>query len=302
MSAELMRLSQLPQIEERLRDVKAEWEQTTAENMSLVCTADTIQSVKAARAEMTKRFEAIELNRKALKARYMERWDEFTATYKECITDVYNRADADLKRKIDETEGAIKAECEERCVAYFRELCAVHGVDFVSWPQLNIKVDLTSAKQKTPRKLFDAISEKVAAITDGMDKIDREADPTDRDEIMAEYKQCLDVGAAVLRVQDRKNRLKAEQQAAAEREERRRASGNSKRSSLAELLQRIRSARVVGRVVRPLGLMRYKSDIEGHRRESAVICQQRRGHVLCVHVERRLDIDMTGGSERLVIQ
>lgn len=223
MSDELMRLSQLPQIEERLRDVKAEWEQTAAENMSLVCTADTIQSVKTARADMTKLFNELEEQRKAVKAQYMERWNAFEATYKACITEPYRRADADLKRKIDETEGAIKAECEERCVAYFHELCAVHGVDFVSWPQLNIKIDLTSAKQKTPRKLFDQISEKVAAIADGMDKIDRESDPADRDEIMSEYKQCLDVGTAVLRVQDRKNRLKAEQQAAAEREERRRA-------------------------------------------------------------------------------
>lgn len=223
MSEELMRLSQLPQIEERLRDVKADWEQTASENMSLVCTADTIQSVKNARAGMTKLFNELEDQRKTMKNQYMERWNAFEATYKECIAEPYRRSDADLKRKIDETEGAIKAECEERCVEYFRELCAVHGVDFVSWPLLNIKIDMTSARQKTPRKLFDQINERIAAIADGMDKIDREADPSDRDEIMAEYKRLLDVGAAVLRVQDRKNRIRAEQQAAAEREERRRA-------------------------------------------------------------------------------
>lgn len=223
MADELMRLSQLPQIEERLRDVKAEWEATAAEKMSLVCTADTVQSVKNARAEMTKQFNALEKQRMAVKNQYMERWNAFEATYKECITEPYRRADSDLKRKIDETEGAIKAECEERCVEHFHELCAVHGVDFVSWQQLNIKIDLTSAKQKTPRKLLDAINEKVDAIADGMDRIDRESDPADRDDIMAEYKRCLDVGTAILRVQDRKNRLAAEKQAATEREERRRA-------------------------------------------------------------------------------
>lgn len=223
MSNELIKITQLPEIEERLRDVKAQWEQAAAENMALVCTADTIQSVKTARAEMTKQFNELEALRKAAKAQYMERWTAFEQTYKDCITEPYKTADADLKRKIDETEGAIKAECERRCVEYFREISAVHGVDFVSWPQLNIKIDMTSARQKTPRKLFDQINERIAAIADGMDKIDREADPSDRDEIMAEYKRLLDVGAAVLRVQDRKNRIRAEQQAAAEREERRRA-------------------------------------------------------------------------------
>lgn len=223
MSEALIRISQLPEIEERLRDVKAEWETMAADNMALVCTADTIQSVKTARADLTKKFSELEELRKTVKTQYMAAYNAFEQTYKDCITDPYKRADADLKRKIDETEGAIKAECEQRCIEYFQELCSVHGVDFVSWPQLNIKIDMTSAKQKTPRKLFDAINERVAAIAAGMDRIDRESDPADRDEIMAEYKQFLDVGTAVLRVQDRKNRLAAETQAAAKREERRRS-------------------------------------------------------------------------------
>lgn len=222
MSEALIRISQLPEIEERLRDVKSEWESMAADNMALLCTADTIQSVKSARAVLTKKFSELEDLRKTVKTQYMVAYNAFEQTYKDCITDPYKRADADLKRKIAETEGAIKAECEKRCIEYFGELCAVHGVDFVSWPQLNIKIDMTSAKQKTPRKLFDTINERVAAIADGMDRIDRESDPADRDAIMAEYKQCLDVGMAMLLVQDRKNRLAAEAHAASEREERRR--------------------------------------------------------------------------------
>lgn len=220
---ELIRVTQLPIIEERLRDVKAAWEQAAADNMALVCTSETIGSVKAARADMTKQFERLEALRKSAKAQYMERWTAFEATYKECIAEPYKRADAALKAKIDETESAIKTECEQRCREYFAELCAVHGVDFVKYESMHLKIDMTAAKQKTPRRLFDQMSEWVSAVACGMDKIDQESEPDDRDEIMAEYKQCLDVGEAVLRVQDRKNRIKAEQQAAAEREERRRA-------------------------------------------------------------------------------
>ena len=221
MSEELIRISQLPIIEERLRDVKEQWETAAAENMALVCTAETVQSVKAARADMTKQFNELETLRKNAKSQYMERWDAFEATYRECIAEPYKRADADLKRKIDETEAAIKAECQRRCREYFTELCAVHGVDFVKYEYMHLKIDMASAKAKTPRKLFDTINEWVAKIANGMDKIDRESDPEDRDEIMSEYKRCLDVGEAMLRVQDRKNRLAAEKQAAAEREARR---------------------------------------------------------------------------------
>lgn len=221
MSEALIRISQLPEIEERLRDVKTEWETMAADNMALVCTADTIQSVKTARADLTKKFIELEKLRKTVKTQYMAAYNAFEQTYKECITDSYKRADADLKRKIDETEGAIKAECEQRCIEYFQELCSVYGVDFVSWPQLDIKIDMTSAKQKTPRKLFHAINKRVAAIADGMDRIDRESDPAERDAIMAEYKRVLNVGIAMLRVLHRKNRIAAEKQAAAEREKRR---------------------------------------------------------------------------------
>lgn len=218
---ELIRVTQLPIIEERLRDVKAAWEQAAADNMALVCTSETIGSVKAARADMTKQFERLEALRKTAKAQYMERWTAFEATYKECIAEPYKRADAALKAKIDETESAIKTECEQRCREYFAELCAVHGVDFVKYESMHLKIDMTAAKQKTPRKLFDQMSEWVSAVACGMDKIDQESDPDDRDEIMAEYKRCLDVGEAILRVQDRHKRVAQERGEAAKREERR---------------------------------------------------------------------------------
>lgn len=217
----LIQIKQLPIIEERLREVKARWEQAAADNMSLICTADTVQTVKAARADLTRQFKELEALRKSIKSRYMEAYLAFEATYKECITDPYGRADADLKSKIDATESEIKQQCEARCRAYFDELARVHGVaDFVSFSQVGLKIDLASAKAETPRALFDQIGEWVARVAEDLYRLDKAYTGDEHDEIIMEFKKSLNPGNAVYTVQQRQRQLEWERQAAQERAER----------------------------------------------------------------------------------
>ena len=115
----LMKVTQLPVIEEHLRSRKEQTEQRVAEAMSLVCTDETLTSVKNIRAEMNREFADAETQRKAIKAAIMEKYDSFEAVYRECIADPYKRADADLKAKIDATESEIKSRCEEMLLGYF---------------------------------------------------------------------------------------------------------------------------------------------------------------------------------------
>ena len=100
MDSTLMKVTQLPVIEEHLRSRKEQTEQRVAEAMSLVCTDETLTSVKNIRAEMNREFADAETQRKAIKAAIMEKYDSFEAVYRECIADPYKRADADLKAKI----------------------------------------------------------------------------------------------------------------------------------------------------------------------------------------------------------
>lgn len=183
----LMKVTQLPVIEEHLMSRKEQTEQRVAEAMSLVCTDETLTSVKNIRAEMNREFADAETQRKAIKAAIMEKYDSFESVYRECIADPYKRADADLKAKIDATESEIKSRCEEMLLGYFRELCAVNEIDFLSFGQTGVKVDMASARAKTPKKLMEQIKLKVDGVAQDMKTIGTMGE--NAPEIMVEYKR-----------------------------------------------------------------------------------------------------------------
>lgn len=214
-TAALIEVRQLPIIAERLYQVKEQVEMAVAEAASMICTDETVQAVKNKRAELRKQFDELETQRKAVKAAVMGPYDEFEKVYKECISVPFKSADASMKATIDSFENELKERCKADLQEYFTELCAVHGVDFLTLDQAmsigKIRINLSDAKAKTPRQLQDAISEVVARIADGMDQINRMNDSA---EIMAEYKLRFDVGAAVATVQGRKRRIEAEKEAA----------------------------------------------------------------------------------------
>lgn len=218
-TADIIRVTQLPIIEEQLRSVKLQVEAITQEAAAMVCTEDTIQAVKTKRAELNKMFNELESKRKEVKAAVMGPYEQFDAVYKECISGPFKRADAALKGKADDVEGEMKQRCEQKLRDYFSGICILHNVDFITYEQLGISVDMASARAKTPKKLQDKISEIVASIAEGCSQI-RQMD--DAAEIMTEFKKCLNVGQAVAIVQDRHRKIEEERRAAEEREARRR--------------------------------------------------------------------------------
>ena len=207
----LMKVTQLPVIEEHLRSRKEQTEQRVAEAMSLVCTDETLTSVKNIRAEMNREFADAETQRKAIKAAIMEKYDSFESVYRECIADPYKRADADLKAKIDATESEIKSRCEEMLLGYFQELCAVNEIDFLSFGQTGVKVDMASARAKTPKKLMEQIKLKVDGVAQDMKTIGTMGE--NAPEIMVEYKKNLDLSLAISVVNERHRRAEEEREA-----------------------------------------------------------------------------------------
>ncbi len=206
----LIRVTQLPQIEERLRDFKDAVIQRTEEAKSLVCTEETIAAVKRYRSDLRKAFEELEDQRKQVKAAIFAPYDRFEAVYKECVADAFKSADAALKGKIDETEGEIKKRCEDGLREYFDELCATHGLDWLTFERAGVKVDMASAKQKTPKKLREQLKEFVESVDMDCEAI---ANAQYADEVMAEYKRCLRYSEAVATVQARHQRMEQERAA-----------------------------------------------------------------------------------------
>ena len=214
---ELIKVTQLPIIEERLLAAKEFVDKTVADAMALVCNEETVQSVKATRAELNRQFGELEEQRKAVKAAVLDPYNRFEAIYRECVSDAFKRADADLKQKINDTEDGMKRQCEAGLREYFTELCMAHHIDFLTFERTGVKVSMADAKAKTqpPKKLREQLEQFVARVAADESVI---STMDGAEEIMAEYKQTLDAAKAVGIVQERHRRIEAERAARAERE------------------------------------------------------------------------------------
>lgn len=210
MSEALIRVTQLPQIEERLRDFKEAVIQRTEEAKSLVCTEESLAFVKQYRSDLRRDFDELEAQRKQVKAAIFAPYDRFEAVYKECVADAFKAADAALKGKIDETEGEIKKRCEDGLREYFDELCAANGLDWLEFEMSGVKVDMASAKQKTPKKLREQLVNFVVGVSKDVEAL---VGMEDADELLAAYKGTLDVATAIGIVEDYHCRVKAEEEA-----------------------------------------------------------------------------------------
>jgi len=200
----LIVVKQLPIIEEQLRTLKERWEQRAFDAESMVCTLDTVQAVKEFRAEMRKEFEEAETLRKAAKKAVMEPYNQLEEVYKECVTAPFQKADRALSVKVIEVEADIKARCEDGLRNYFAELCARDGLDWLTYEQAGIKVDMASAKAKTPKKLREQLSAFVAGVAESVDRINT---LEDTGEIMVEYQKTLDAAGAICTVKERHRRI-----------------------------------------------------------------------------------------------
>lgn len=197
-----------------IKAAAAAWRKELDEATSLVCTADTIQEVKKARSDLSGKFKAAEQARKAYKEAATEEYNEKLKIYSTEVSDPYKEADAELKASIDAVENEQKADCERRLREYFAELIAVEGLPWLPFDRSGVVVDLTTAKQKTPRMAMDKLREYVQRVRQDMDAI---SNMEHADEIMDEYRQSLSLSAAVSAVNSRHERMERIRQEAAAR-------------------------------------------------------------------------------------
>ena len=195
-TAELIRVVQLPEIEEHLQSIKVAVTQKVNDALSLVCTEDTVKSVKAVRADLNKDSKEFEEQRKAVKKAIMAPYERFEAVYKECISDTYKKADIELKAKIDSVENELKKAKRTEVEAYFEECSKSVGVDFVKLSDLNLNITLSASVKSLKRQVKEYI-EKVIQDLALIATLEHTT------EILVDYRKTLDVSDAVLTVQER---------------------------------------------------------------------------------------------------
>ncbi|MEG1492307.1 MAG: DUF1351 domain-containing protein [Oscillospiraceae bacterium] len=202
-SNEIITIRQLPIIEEHLRTLGEQIDLNISEALSLVCNKETIQSVKKMRTALRNQFEELEERRKAVKKAVMAPYDEFDNLYKDIVASKFKDADAALVGKISAIENTIKARTEAEVREYFDELCAARKIDFISWEQTETNITLSSSQ----KALRERIKSGIDKICDDLSVI--ELQPY-RDEVMAEYKQNLNLAQAIAHINELHQRAEEE--------------------------------------------------------------------------------------------
>ena len=142
---ELITIEQLPVIVEQLHSIKAAVSEKVKSILAMPCTDDTVKEIKTARADLNKDFKDFEARRKFVKSEILTPYEAFEMVYRECITEIFNGAEEQLKEAINDVEGAIKQGKANEVSEFYRAELASHGLDFPPFGQSGIKVGLSDS-------------------------------------------------------------------------------------------------------------------------------------------------------------
>lgn len=203
MNNEIIVIKQLPVIQEQLQQIKAAVLSKVEKAMSLVCTEDTVKTVKEVRANLNKELKFWEDKRKEVKNAVMTPYDEFEAVYKECVSDIYKKADTELKGKIDSVETGLKEQKTAEVKAYFEEYLTSKAITMpLTFECANINITL-SASMKSLKEQAKAFIDRVC---DDLALIETQEY---KDEIYHEYNTSffLNVSGAITSVVNRRKAI-----------------------------------------------------------------------------------------------
>lgn len=263
MNTEIIAVKQLPIIYEQLQVIKEDITERVNDAMSLVCTDETIQKVKEIRANLNREFKEWEERRKEVKKAVMTPYDNFEVVYKDCITDVFKRGDADLKQKIDTLEIERKKQRTEEVKAYFDEYLASKGIDFITYENADINVTL-SASMKSLKEKAKAFIDRVC---DDLNLIDTQEH---KEEILYEYKRFLNVSLAITTVTTRHKALEAEKAREAERKAREEAE-KAAAEKVATVVETLAPPTVVDEPIEEEPILTLKFTVRGTKTQLRVV-------------------------------
>ena len=212
MNENIITVQQLPVIVyERLESVGQEIDKRIAAldlDKQLV-TEDTKKAVKDTKVMLKKELDNFEEQRKRIKEQVVAPYMAFEKAYNSFIKEKYEKADNILKVKIDEFDKRLKADKEARIRAYFTELCQTNNIDFLPFERLGLKIGLSDSE----KSLKDFVNTNIENVVKSLKFIESLTDPDEyKAEILADYKQTLDVMIAINNAKYRKQQREYELQ------------------------------------------------------------------------------------------
>lgn len=205
----LIVVKQLPIIEEQLLVIKERFLAEVEDALSLVCTEETLQTVKKKRTEITRIFNYLESKRKEAKKAILAPYEAFEKVYKECVTEIYSPCDKQLAEKIREVEEGMKLQKRAEAETYFNEYATQKRIDFLTFDSIGLNITMSVSKKslKEQAKAFvDKVAEELALIDTQEHK----------EEILVEYKSSLNVAQAITVVTNRHKAIEDERKNAEE--------------------------------------------------------------------------------------
>ncbi len=217
--SDLIRLVQIPVIEEKLKTLSAEIDSKVEYAKGLVCNEDTVKIVKEVRASLNREFDNFEAQRKLIKIAIMEPYEAFEDVYKTHVATKYKQADKELKNRIESVESEIKGKKAEEVKEYFDELSRSLHIDFIRFEQINLKVNLSDSVKKLKEKVHEFLT-KVSEDVNMISTLDEEL----RADVMAEFKRNgFNAANAAITVTERNRRKREEAENIRKAEEARKA-------------------------------------------------------------------------------
>lgn len=204
MNNEIIVLEQLPIIKYKLEQLSKEIEKEVDVATKLVATTENVKEIKNIRAKLNKDFSELETQRKQVKQAIMSKYDEFEKIYKENVSDLYAKADFELKNKVNNVENGLKETGLANIKKYFYEYCQHLNIN-VDFEKMNLNITLTGlGKTLEGKKYKDEIKMKLDSIASDLRLIDLEEY---RDEILLEYNQNMDFAKSKLIVVERHRKI-----------------------------------------------------------------------------------------------
>ena len=212
MNENLITLKQAPIIVyEKIKAVGQQIEAKIAElNLdNQLVTDETLKSAKNTRTMLRKELDDFETQRKYIKEQVNAPYEAFEKAYKEHIKVHYDKADNTLKYKIDEVQNRLLDDKQGRIKDYFTELCQSQGIDFLIFERLPLNITLSDSDKKFKNEVANFVSE----VSKSLEFIESLTAPDEyKAEILADYKQTLDVMIAINNAKYRKQQREAELQ------------------------------------------------------------------------------------------
>lgn len=204
MENNLIVVKQLPVIEEQLKELKEQNLRRVESVLAMPCTEDTVKELKKERAALNKEFNAFEQRRKEVKSQVLAPWDQFEAVYQDCVSKVFKGAEAQLKAKIAEVEGGLKAQKAEEIKGYYDELAQTLGIDFLPFDKSGIEITLSASM----KSLRDKVNNLLTQISEELRIIGQQEYAA---EILVEYKKDpFNLATAIFAVTERHRAIEAE--------------------------------------------------------------------------------------------